>query len=70
MSSYGHHAVYREDFGGYYVLSWVVDRKYPDSRLRFPEVRRRDTDRAGALRFAERWGVKIKNDPGPREQHP
>jgi hypothetical protein len=40
-----------------YRLSWVVDRYYPDSRLRYPRTTTRDTDLAGAVRFAERWEI-------------
>lgn len=52
--SYGH-AVQRigHDF---YRLHWTVDRYYTGSRLRFPRGCSRDTDLAGAKRFAKRWG--------------
>jgi hypothetical protein len=39
-----------------YTLSWVCDRYYAGSRLRFPTRTRRFTDEAGARRFAKRWG--------------
>ena len=55
--SYGHRAA--EKAGGDYELSWVVDRYVRGSRLRFPTVYRRWTDRAGAERFAKKWGVEI-----------
>lgn len=54
--SYGHHIAKIVDF---YRLSWTVDRYYPDSRLRFPRRCRRDTDLAGAKRFAKRWDLKL-----------
>lgn len=50
-----------------YRLSWVVDRYYAGSRLRFPTVYSRDTDHAGAVRFAKKWGLKapeIEGDAG------
>jgi hypothetical protein len=40
-----------------YRISWVVDYYYADSRLRYPRVFFRDTDRAGAVRFIDRWGI-------------
>jgi hypothetical protein len=47
---------------GWYRLSWSVDRYYPSSRLRHPRGCHRDTDEAGALRFAKRWGVPMPDD--------
>lgn len=45
-----------QDLGhGCYRLSWVVDRYYPNSRLRHPTVTTRDTDREGMERFVKRW---------------
>jgi len=41
----------------YYVISWMWDRYYRDSRLRFPQTVRRITDLAGARRFAKKWGL-------------
>jgi hypothetical protein len=53
--SYGHRVI---DFGNdIYRVSWVVDRYYPTSRLRHPRGCSRDTDKAGAERFAKRWGI-------------
>jgi len=51
--SYGHsiHRIGRD----HYRLTWVVDRYYSGSRLRHPRVSDRDTDHAGAVRFARRW---------------
>lgn len=46
-------------------VSWVVDRHYPDSRLRWPRRSSRDTDRKGAERFAKRWGVTMPAGPAP-----
>ena len=45
-----------------YRLSWACDRYYSGSRLRHPTGTTRDTDRAGAERFAKRWKV-----PMPKE---
>jgi hypothetical protein len=47
----------------HYRLHWVVDRYYSWSNLRHPRSYRRDTDEAGAKRFAKRWNVEIPN-PG------
>lgn len=38
-------------------ISWVVDFYYSGSRLRWPRQFSRDTDRAGAKRFAKRWNL-------------
>lgn len=43
--------------GGDYRLHWAVDRHYAGSRLRFPRTCHRDTDTAGAIRFAQKWEV-------------
>lgn len=42
-----------------YQISWICDRYYQGSRLRFPTVYRRFTDRAGAERFANKWNVPM-----------
>lgn len=41
---------------GDYRLHWSVDRYYPGSRLRHPRSCHRDTDLAGAIRFALKHG--------------
>ena len=38
-------------------ISWVVDRYYTGSRLRFPTTYSRDTDEAGAKRFCKKHGI-------------
>jgi hypothetical protein len=38
-----------------FKISWVCDRYYSGSRLRFPRVTSRITDERGARRFAKRW---------------
>jgi hypothetical protein len=64
--SYGH-AIKR--FGcEHYRLSWTVDRYYEGSRLRYPTRITRDTDRAGAKRFADKWNVKFPDDPAEMAQ--
>lgn len=40
-------------------LAWTVDRYVKGSRLRFPQTQTRDTDEAGAKRFAKRWGIEL-----------
>lgn len=53
--SYGH-SIKRLFLDGY-RLSWVVDRYYAGSRLRFPTSYSRETDLAGAKRFAKKWEI-------------
>jgi hypothetical protein len=56
------HGVQR--FGNdHYRIYWTVDRYYPTSRLRHPRLFQRDTDEAGAQRFAKRWGVEFPPNP-------
>lgn len=58
--SYGHNI---EDLGhGDFRLTWKVDRYYPDSRLRHPQVRSRDTDEAGARRFALKHDILLPSE--------
>ncbi len=56
-TSYGHRIQHlgRDD----YRISWTYDRYYHGSRLRFPQSRSRDTDHAGALRFAKKWDAQM-----------
>jgi hypothetical protein len=56
-SSYGHRI--KDTGDGYYRLFWTVDFHYPTSRLRHPRAYRRDTDAAGAMRFAKKWGLEM-----------
>lgn len=57
MAGYGHR-IWRL-YPGVYRLSWCWDQKYATSRLRFPRHLTRDTDRAGAERFARKWNVPM-----------
>jgi hypothetical protein len=54
-SAYGHRLDYIQP--DQYRLSWVIDFKYAGSRLRYPRTFTRDTDLAGAKRFAKKWGL-------------
>jgi len=56
-TSYGHRI--RIICGDIYRLSWTVDRYYSGSRLRHPRISERDTDKAGADRFAKKWNINI-----------
>jgi len=57
---YGHHI---QRLGhDLYRLSWSWDRKYRTSRLRFPQRMVRDTDLAGAVRFAKKWGCQLPEE--------
>lgn len=60
--SYGHRIQRIGD--DWFRLSWVVDRYYTGSRLRFPRGTSRDTDLAGARRFAKRWEL-----PEPHQEN-
>lgn len=42
-----------------YSISWVTDRYYASSRLRFPRTTRRVTDEVGARKFCKKWGVEF-----------
>lgn len=61
--SYGHHIKVTSLPHGEYRLSWTVDRYYRTSRQRHPRSCYRDTDYAGAVRFAKRW--KLSLPPAP-----
>lgn len=43
----------------WYRMSWVIDFYYPNSRLRHPRLFTRDTDLAGAKRFAKRHSIAL-----------
>lgn len=60
--SYGHQCVYHPEWGGYYRISWTVDRYYASSRLRFPRTCSRDTDRIGARKFCKKWGLEMPKE--------
>lgn len=49
-----------------YRLHWSVDRYYAGSRLRYPRSCTRDTDLAGALRFAKRWNLPRPIEDAPK----
>lgn len=59
--SYGHG--FRQLGQGTYQIFWTVDTQA--GRLRNPSPRARTTDRAGAERFAKRWGITIRELPKP-----
>lgn len=46
--------------GGDYWLCWTIDTKH--GRIRYPNVRRRLTDKAGAIRFAKKWKVEMPKE--------
>jgi hypothetical protein len=60
-SAYGHRI--QRIGSDHYRLSWTFDTKIAGSRLRWPRTITRDTDEAGALRFAEKWGRKMPEPP-------
>lgn len=59
--SYGHRIerINAED----YLVRWAYDRHLKGSRLRHPQGRCLYTDRAGAERFAKKWGVAMPPEP-------
>ena len=59
-ASYGHDAKQWgfDDF----TISWIVDKHYSGSRLRFPQHQRRVTDRKGAERFCKRWEIEMPEE--------
>ena len=57
--SYGHRV--RKIAHDHYRVSWTVDFKYSNSRLRHPRGFARDTDENGAKRFARKWKVEIRD---------
>lgn len=50
-------------FHDHYRLHWTVDRYYEGSRLRYPTSFSRDTDEAGARRFAQKWDCQFTKEP-------
>jgi len=46
-------------YGIYFRCSWVVDKHYRNSRLRFPHRCSRDTDEEGAKRFCRKHDLKF-----------
>ncbi len=57
---YGHHA--RKITTDTWEISWMFDRYYTGSRLRYPQHMSRITDRAGAERFVRKWGLVFRSD--------
>lgn len=55
--SYGHAA--RWMAVDWWEISWTVDTKY--GRMRYPRLYRRVTSNAGAIRFAKKWGLELKD---------
>lgn len=55
---YGHRIQYLG--ADFYRLTWIYDVKH--GRIRFPRVMTRDTDLAGALRFAKKWDVRMPTE--------
>jgi hypothetical protein len=51
----------------HYRLSWSFDTKIAGSRLRWPRTITRDTDEAGAMRFARKWGCSMPTVGGNRQ---
>ncbi len=54
--SYRHRVIKRRE--GEFLVSWVYDRYYPGQRGRYPQLRQRDTDLAGARRFMKKWKLR------------
>lgn len=45
-----------------YQISWGYDLKFIGSRLRYPKRMVRDTDKAGAERFAKKWQLQMPEE--------
>jgi len=56
-SAYSHN--WRKIGFDHYRLSWTFDTKVAGSRLRFPRTITRDSDYAGAMRFAKKWELTV-----------
>lgn len=54
----------------HYRLFWTFDRKIAGSRLRWPTTVTRDTDEAGAARFAKKWDVTLPEASPAAQQAP
>lgn len=67
-SGYGHRIqrIGRDHFR----LFWTFDRKIAGSRLRWPTTVTRDTDEAGAKRYAKKWGAKMPEAPAAETPSP
>lgn len=66
QTSYSHH-IHRID-SDTFEISWMVDRYYSGSRLRFPRRFGRITDEAGAKRFCKRWDIDMPKAKGQRHE--
>jgi hypothetical protein len=47
---------------GDYDISWIFNRYYSGSRLRFPQTRSRLTDLKGAKRFCKKHNIKFLDE--------
>jgi hypothetical protein len=64
---YGHHCEKIETrWGTWYEISWMWDRYYKGSRLRFPTGMTRETDEVGARRFCKKWNIPF---PGSEDEN-
>lgn len=62
QTSRGYHHHVQRLCSDTFRLSWRFDYKVAGSRLRFTRVMTRDTDEAGARRFAAKWGCNMPED--------
>lgn len=63
--SSGHHI--QRIAPGHFRISWTFDTYVAGSRLRYPKSLSRDTDEAGARRFAAKWGVPMPVSPAAND---
>ena len=61
-SAYSHSI--KRILGHQYRLSWSFDTKVAGSRLRYERTITRDTDFAGAVRFAKKWDLRAPSPEG------
>lgn len=60
MGGYGHQI--RQLGPNRFIISWVWDKRYARRGIRYPRRMARDTDTAGARRFAKKWNLTF-NEP-------
>lgn len=57
--AYGHSIALLSAIHEEFELRWFWDQKLRGSRLRYPRMMRKITDKAGAVRFAKKWSCPM-----------
>jgi hypothetical protein len=55
-TSYGHR--WRKIGVNEFIISWIYDKYYAGSRLRFPQHRDKYVDLKGCIKFCKKWGIE------------